>query len=264
MVTARSELMAKAKAGVKKAFSQKDVLLIQAVRSLTDVDEAVALLHTRLDEWFRLNYPEFEAQDSEKAAAWIAAFGDKEHAAKGESEKILGPELGARVVAKAKTSYGAEFSSEDREAVQTLALAVKNLVETRHRSEKYIDSLAKQIIPNLSTLVEPSVASKLVTEAGGLSRLAEMPSSTIQVIGAEKALFKHLRSHTKPPKHGIIFHASVIRSAPLEQRGRIARALAGKLAIAAKADYYTRHFIADKLKADLDARFAQIREEPKG
>jgi len=112
---------------------------------------------------------------------------------------------------------------------------------------------------NLSYLTDPLLASRLVTIAGGLARLAKMPGSTIQVIGAEKALFKHLRKGTKPPKHGILFQSPLVRGSPLEERGRIARTLAAKLTIAAKADYFTGNFIAEKLKEGLDKRLKEIK-----
>ena len=101
-----------------------------------------------------------------------------------------------------------------------------------------------------------------MTITGGLERLAKLPASTIQVIGAENALFKHLKTGSLPPKHGIIFNSAYIRSAPFEQRGRIARSLAAKLSIAAKADFYTGNFIAGKLKADLDKRVKAIQDGP--
>jgi len=98
----------------------------------------------------------------------------------------------------------------------------------------------------------------LIAQAGGLSKLASFPSSTVQVIGAEKALFKHLRSGSPPPKHGLIFQHVLISTSPKHARGKIARALAAKIAIAAKADAYSHNFIAEKLKEQFEARAKDI------
>ena len=125
-----------------------------------------------------------------------------------------------------------------------------------------MEAQARENAKNISTLIEPLLTARLISLAGGLEKLAKMSASTIQVIGAEKALFKHLRTGTQPPKHGLIFQSPLINAAPLHQRGKISRALATKLSIAAKADWFTGRFIADKLKATLDARLKQIREGP--
>jgi nucleolar protein 56 len=97
-----------------------------------------------------------------------------------------------------------------------------------------------------------------VAQAGGLHRLSFFPASTIQVLGAEKALFKHLRSGSKPPKHGLIFQHSSIGMSPKKVRGKIARALAAKLTIASKADAISHNFIAEKLKASFEAHTKRI------
>ncbi|MEW5955783.1 MAG: hypothetical protein AB1626_04585, partial [Candidatus Micrarchaeota archaeon] len=129
----------------------------------------------------------------------------------------------------------------------------------RKELEAYLEQQASTTLKNLAFLTDALTASRLVARAGGLERLAKMPASTIQVLGAERALFKHLRKGTSSPKHGIIFQSTIVRGAPPDQRGKIARALAAKLAIAAKADFYSHEFIAPKLKADLEIRLKEIR-----
>jgi len=86
-----------------------------------------------------------------------------------------------------------------------------------------------------------------------------MPASTVQVIGAEKALFKHLKNKSiDPPKHGIIFQHASISTSPKSVRGKIARALATKITLAAKADEYTKRFIGPEVKDKFDKRLKDI------
>jgi nucleolar protein 56 len=256
----RGKFLERAKMQVKTAFSQKDLLLMQAMRSLDDLDDAKEILHSRVAEWFKLNFPEFELDNEETACKIVAEFGCKENLGEKKLEEIVGEKKAKELVEKARSSYGAEFGAEEIAALKALAKQVLELVEARKKIEAYVEAVAKEYLKNISFVSDPVLAARLLTTAGGLERLAKMPASTIQVIGAEKALFKHLRRGTKPPKHGVIFQSALIRGAPFEQRGRIARVLATKICIAAKADYYTKRFIAEKLKADLEARLEKIRE----
>ena len=114
--------------------------------------------------------------------------------------------------------------------------------------------------PNISYLVGPIIGSRLITKAGGLKRLSKLPSGTIQVLGAEKALFRHLKDGSNPPKHGLIFQHPLIHRAPYWQRGKIARAFASKIALAAKMDEHSDKFVAEELKKDLLERIEEIRE----
>jgi len=257
----RKRLLEKAKASVQKAFTQKDASLIHAVRAIDDLDEVKSLLSQRLNEWIKINFPEL-ALSEERTAQVFAEFGAKEFFQQQKLAEILGEQKAGEVVEKARESYGAKFDERDASAVRGIAGLVKSLFETRKELVEFIQTKAKQTVPNISFLVEPLLAARLISTAGGLEKLAGMPASTIQVIGAERALFKHLRSGSLPPKHGIIFQSTLINSAPLAHRGKIARALAAKLAIAAKADFYTGNFIAPKLKQELEKRLTQIHAMP--
>jgi nucleolar protein 56 len=114
------------------------------------------------------------------------------------------------------------------------------------------------LAPNLSNLAGPVLAARLISRAGGLHRLAEMPSSRVQVMGAEKSLFKHLKGHAPSPKHGIIYRHPAVIGSPRKLRGKVARTLAAKLAIAARLDYYGAGLSSD-LQASLEARLRVIR-----
>jgi len=139
--------------------------------------------------------------------------------------------------------------------------AVKELASTRDILAKRIENSATKLAPNLSHVVGPVIAARLMHYAGGLQRLARLPASTIQVLGAEDKFFQHLKKGTPCPKHGIIFQVPEIRNSPKKMRGKIARALAGKLAIAARVDYYGGEFIGEKLKDEFNARVEEIKND---
>lgn len=138
-----------------------------------------------------------------------------------------------------------------------MARAILSLRESRSGLENNVAKAAASIAPNLSSLAGPILAARLISRAGSLKHLSEMPSSAIQVMGAEKSLFKHLKGSAPSPKHGLIYRHPTIISAPKRLRGKIARALAGKFAIAAKLDYFGAGASTD-LKTSLDKRLAEI------
>ena len=212
-------------------------------------------------EWFNINFPDLRAND-ELVSRIAAKFGSKEHFSLEKLAAIVGESKAAAVMKIKGESFGAKFDQKDSQALQTLALQVWGVMEARKKMQEYVTELAEKELRNIAFLTDAILASRLLALAGSLKNLAEMPASTVQVIGAEKSLFKHLRTHSLPPKHGIIFQHASINSAPLDQRGRVARALAAKISIAAKADYYTGNFIAEKLKASFEERLQQIRESP--
>ncbi|MFH1107376.1 MAG: hypothetical protein V1787_05775 [Candidatus Micrarchaeota archaeon] len=255
----REDYIKRAKKTVQKELSRKDLHIIQAVRTVDDLDEAKALLYERLLEWFKSNFPDVDLQNEESLCRIVAEFGAKEYFEYTKLEEVVGEKRATELLQKAEASYGASFDIADRNAVASLAKGVLSLIETRAALESYISKESEALLKNVSYLTDPLLAARLLQTAGSLARLASMPASTLQVMGAEKALFKHLRTGSRPPKHGIIFQSNLIRGAPLKQRGKIARALSTKLSIAAKADFFTQHFIADKLKADLEKRLKAIR-----
>ncbi len=178
-------------------------------------------------------------------------------------------------VAEAITEGSATEVSETeipvlREALEDegtpLASELDRLLETLESLQDDLDAmeatLLKQsmsVAPNLSHLAGPMLAARLISVAGSLEELAKLPSSTLQVLGAEGALFAHLRGEATSPKHGLIFTHPAVRSAPTADRGSIARTLAGKLTIAARIDHY-RGELEPSLEEDLAQRLATIRE----
>jgi nucleolar protein 56 len=143
-----------------------------------------------------------------------------------------------------------------------LASAIMSLRLSRQQIEEALSHSIYTIAPNLSSLAGPLLAARLMSRAGSLQRLSQMPSSTIQIIGAEKSLFKHLKGKAPSPKHGLIYRHPALLNAPRKQRGRLARALSGKLAIAARIDYHSGA-ISPELKDALDKRLLEIRQSCK-
>ncbi|MEM3352069.1 MAG: C/D box methylation guide ribonucleoprotein complex aNOP56 subunit, partial [Saccharolobus sp.] len=165
------------------------------------------------------------------------------------------------IIEAAKKSIGAEISEDDLSAMRSISNTILELYNIRRDLSNYLESVMKEVAPNITALVGPTLGARLLSLAGSLEELAKMPASTIQVLGAEKALFRALRSGGRPPKHGVIFQYPPIHTSPRWQRGKIARALAAKLAIAARVDAFSGRFIGDQLNDQLKKRIDEIKEK---
>ena len=225
----------------------RDKSLVQAIREFDDLIEVANLLSERLHEWYGLYFPELADLAKDDRYAYLIA-------AKGDRESIL-EELGTEL-----ESMGADLEPADLEAVRSLARNLYDIYDSMRSTEDYITSLVKDISPNMCAILGGPLSARLISLAGGLERLASLPSSTVQLLGAEKAMFRHLRSGKRPPKHGVIYQYPDLRKAPYWQRGNIARALAGKVLIAAKVDAYGGEFCGDRLAEELKVRIADIKK----
>ena len=145
------------------------------------------------------------------------------------------------------------------EKVKPIENAFSVIKTEMKKLEKQIESDMNRIAPNTSKIVGPLIGARLIALSGGIERFATMPASTVQLLGAEKALFRYKKEGGKPPKHGVIFQHPLINKAPRKDRGKIARILATKISIAAKADVFTKKDISDILKNDLERRIKDIR-----
>ena len=255
----KNKFLAKAKTDVKLAYT-RDSYMVQAVRSLDDLDEVKSLLFQRLDEWFKIHFPEMEL-GNEEHYAWFAAHASEKDVFTKLSEQV-GENKAGELKAQKSKSFGAPLEKEDQNALKALADAYLQLYTTRKELEQYIEALSRQIMPNATALVGGLISARLLSVAGSMERLATFPASTLQVLGAEKALFKHLKKGTLPPKHGLIFQSPYVNGQPFDKRGKASRALAAKLAIGLKADYYTHNDISTNLLADLEKRMVQIAKLP--
>ncbi len=248
---------------LRKAAQKRDLLAAQAIRAIDDLDKTYNLFVIRLREWYSVHFPELDdlVRDHEQYVRLVAELGHRENFTLENLKKLGIPEQKAlRIVKAAKESIGADLSEFDIEPIRTIARMAWEMSELRKRLSDYIDTVMREVAPNISALVGSLLGARLISLAGSLEELAKMPASTIQVLGAEKALFRALRTGGRPPKHGIIFQYPDVHKSPRWQRGKIARALASKLAIAAKVDAFTGRFIGDKLVQELRRRIEEIKK----
>lgn len=226
----------------------EDRCVAQAIRATDDLIETINLMSERLHEWYGLHFPELAdyAQDL-RYAELIAEHGSR--------DRILA-ELGIEL-----ESVGSEMLEDDLETIRSFASGLEAMYRRKEALDRYILESMQKVAPNLTHLLSANLAARMISISGGLGRLARFPSSTVQLLGAEKALFLHLKTGKRPPKHGVIFQHPMVNRAPYWQRGKVARSLAAKASIAAKVDFYKGDFIGDKLLADMEARVAEVKEK---
>ncbi len=226
----------------------RDRNLVQAIRSLDDQISTINLYSERLHEWYGMHFPELADYAHDKRyAELVARYGDRD---------AVMEELGIDI-----ESIGADMDDEDMRAIMDLADTLDRLYEDEDRTEAYIQGIVEETCPNMCSMLGGPLAARMVSLAGGLERLASLPSSTVQLLGAEKAMFRSMRTGKRGPKHGIIYQHPDVHRAPYWQRGKIARALAGKVLIAAKIDQYHGEFAGDRLNAELKTRVEEIKKK---
>jgi nucleolar protein 56 len=233
---------------VVKSSIGPDVFLGQAVRAYDDTVHTNNILSERLHEWYSLHFPELTEVLSKEAYA-------KAIAENGSRDAVMAS------ISMRMDSIGADIQDEDLAPIRELASALRSAMDSRITLERYVEARMKQVAPNVCDLAGPIIGARLIMQAGSLSRLASMPSGTIQLLGAEKAMFRHLKKNTAPPKHGIIFQHPLVHNAPVWQRGPIARSLASKISMAARADAFSGNDISALLREQLEVRLEQIRKQ---
>jgi nucleolar protein 56 len=249
---------------VRKAVEKRDLMAIQAILAIDDLDKTINLFMSRIREWYGLHFPELDRllEKHETFARLVLNLGSRENFTAENLEKEDLPEEKAKQIAAASSaSMGAELREDDIDKIQQMCKTTLELYELRQKLETHVNACMEEVAPNVSALLGPLLGARLIAIAGGLNNLSKMPASTIQVLGAEKALFRALKTGTRPPKHGILFQHTLIHEATRWQRGKVARALAGKIAIAARVDAYSGKYMGDELKADLERRVKDIQEK---
>jgi nucleolar protein 56 len=217
----------------------------------------------RIREWFGLHYPELDRllDKHETYARLVVNLGTRENFTAQQLENEGLPKNKSQTMAEvASASMGADLGDEDLAQIQAMCRNILELYKVRQSLENYVETVMEEVAPNTKTIAGSLLGARLIAIAGGLTNLAKLPASTMQVLGAEKALFRSLKTKARPPKHGIIFQHPLIHDAKRWQRGKIARALAGKLSIAARVDAFKGKYAGDELKAELDKRVEEIKE----
>jgi nucleolar protein 56 len=258
----RTHALELTKRRIAAASSQLDRLAAEAVKAVDEFDKTLNVFASRIREWYGLHFPELGelVDDNATYLRLVSSLGLRENFTK-EALTALGiPEdKSERISGLAKRSMGATLAPENFEPIRVMSESVYKLYSLRNSLTGYIDRLMADVAPNLREFVGSVLGARLIALAGSLERLARFPSSTVQVLGAEKALFRAIRKGARPPKHGAIFQDPLIHNAPKWQRGKIARAYAGKISIAARVDFYGGETISQKLREDFENRVKEIR-----
>ena len=254
---------------VKFNVHRSDNMIIQASALMEHMDKGVNLLGMRVKEWYGWHFPELakEVPEPLKDASVALLIGNRsslegadEEEVKAKLSDILdGDEaVAARVYEKAVTSMGGDMAEVDWDCIRTFARRVASLGEYRVSLAQYLVDKMMLVAPNLTQLMGQTIGAKLISKAGSLTNLAKAPASMIQILGAEKALFRALKKKKgNTPKYGLIFHSTFIQRAAKEHRGKISRYLANKAALACRIDCFMDApptVFGEKLREQVEAR----------
>ena len=252
------------KSRVRERLSSLDQQVIKAVDFVDHSNKALNIIAPTIREWYSVHFPELDEllEDHYDFIKLVSIEPDRSKMnedilrSAGLSEKII-----KKIIEASRNSIGAELSDTDLQAIRNAASSWIALYEAKRNMELYIEELMRRAAPNLSAVVHPLVGARLIAISGSLERLANLPASSVQILGAQKAIFMHLTKGTKPPKHGVIFQAKEVRGAPKSLRGKIARLLATKIAIASRVDFYGGgKYIGDELRKEIDEKIKRYVE----
>jgi nucleolar protein 56 len=238
----RKKNLEMAKKAVKESVTP-DLFIVNSVNNVDELRRIINNLSKRLREWYSIYFPELDKRITDNEAFVKLVLK--------EDKKVLLKEL------KLADEMGFHLEKKDLEPILSLASIISDLSREAELLEAYLEKTMRAYCPNLTTLAGSLIGAKLLSEAGSLKRLAMMRSSTIQLLGAEKALFRHIRTGAKPPKYGYLLQHQLVQKAKRQDRGKAARALADKIFLAVRMDYFKGEFLGDKLLKELEQRFKQ-------
>ncbi len=248
---------------VSEASGHSDNMIIQIVNTLDVIKKSISLFSSHLREWYGLHFPELTdkvVEDNILLAKLISFLGIRERFSYENLKNNFDIEDNKiKILQKyASESMGANF---DMKIVQDYATQIVSLDSYRQGLEDFLTELMEKTAPNINSVIGSLIGSKLIAKAGGLKKLAFMPASRIQLLGAEKALYRFLKTGEKRPKHGLIFQWNQIRGSKYYHRGKIARVVAGKIGIAAKVDYFSGEFIGNEIAKEIELKIKEIEEK---
>ena len=234
-----------------KGSVSEDLLITQTIANFSELDKVINLLTKRLREWYGLYLPEFEHLhiNQEKFVELVL-----------EKSKT---ELLKEFKIKEEESMGADLDEVHIQEMKLLAKRIIELITLRKEHERYLQKVMEKYCPNILELAGVTIGAKLLELSKGLKRLALLPASTVQLLGAEKALFRHLKTGSRSPKHGIIIQHPVVQKAKRDKRGKMARRLADKLSLCARLDYFKGEFKATEYKEGLEKQLEEQKNEGK-
>ena len=219
---------------IKKSSQEEDKLLIQAINSVDDIDESISKLVERIRDWYTIYFPEMDTISNNET--YIKLIAESEN-----REDIL-ENFMEHFSEEIEESTGADIEEDDLLMLKSFAESIYSLQKSRKELETYIDNKMEAIAPNLRDLLGSTLGAKLIAHIGSIKRLATYPASVIQIMGAEKAIFRHLKTGERPPKHGLIFQHPSVRGAKWWNRGKIARNLALKITLAVRKDVFSGEY----------------------
>jgi nucleolar protein 56 len=251
-----------AKAGVKKGFTARDKPLIYAVRAHKELLDNTNHCCELLREWYSIHFPELgdTLRENRDYALFVKEIGLRKNADGESLKKVLGGDRFVRGILKiAPESIGSDIEDADLKAVQGFSSLVLQMMDEELRLRGNIEKTTGEIAPNMSAVATPYVGALLLEQAGSLERLASVPASTVQILGAQTAMFRFLKTGQRPPKYGVLYQHPLVSQAPKKAKGRMARTLAGKISIAAKVDFFRGKFIGDKLRGEVEERARRLK-----
>ncbi|KAF7860582.1 uncharacterized protein EAF02_010816 [Botrytis sinoallii] len=252
------------RAKVKFSVQKNDNHIIQAIATLDHLDKAVNTFSMRVREWYGWHFPELVrlVSDNHTYAKLALAIGNKKNLTDENLHDIAAlvdddGDKAQSIIDAAKVSMGQDISVNDMENVSAFANRVVKLAEYRRSLFQYLTDKMAIVAPNLAALIGEVVAARLISHAGSLTNLSKYPASTVQILGAEKALFRALKTKGNTPKYGLIYHSSFIGRAGAKNKGRISRFLANKCSIASRIDNFSEaptNKFGEALRAQVEER----------
>lgn len=234
------------RAKVKFNINRNDNHIIQAISTLDQLDKAVNTFSMRVREWYSWHFPELIriVSENQRYARLALHIGDKKRLEPESAEDLaalLDDDVGLanQIIEAARHSMGQDMSEQDMQNIMSFAQRVVKLSEYRKRLSGYLVSKMGVVAPNLAALIGEVVGARLISHAGSLTNLCKYPASTVQILGAEKALFRALKTKSATPKYGLLYHSSFIGRAGMRNKGRISRFLANKCSLASRIDNFS-------------------------
>lgn len=243
-----------------------DTMIVQAISLLDDLDKELNNYIMRCREWYGWHFPELGKVVTDNLAycKTVRKIGDRTNVAGSDLSELLPEEIEAEVKLAAEISMGTEVSEQDIGNIRHLCDQVIEITEYRAQLYDYLKNRMMAIAPNLTVMVGELVGARLISHAGSLLNLAKHPASTVQILGAEKALFRALKTRKDTPKYGLIYHASLVGQTTAKNKGKISRMLAAKASLAIRYDALgedTNAEMGAENRAKLEARLRQLEEK---
>merc|ERR1719400_665083 len=240
-----------------------DTMIVQAVSLLDDLDKELNNYIMRCREWYGWHFPELGKIITDNLAfvRTVELMGTRENAKSIDLSDVLPEEVEEKVKEAAEISMGTEISGEDIINIKHLCQQVVEIQEYRGQLYEYLKNRMMAIAPNLTVLVGELVGARLIAHAGTLMNLAKHPASTVQILGAEKALFKALKAKHDTPKYGLIYHAQLVGSSGTKLKGKVSRMLAAKASLACRVDALGEETNTDlgiEHRAKVESRIRQL------